>query len=252
MKKLADLICAAKVDLLANMQARAARLEKAFANANQGLHPKQDCNGRHHAPCDGYVLASDDWLDYPQGTQEFYGKGEFLPIPVDMEKSDCARKVHWSNNHKAKCPLSFVEVIEKNTKGWADIDYGKIWEIDGVQWCYVYITANSNFGVKLVDAIKDSIESVSVKVATVKGDAPIGKATIKGYVSGIKFYEGAYGIEHKMMVVLENGATVYGSVPASICSVERGQNVEFSATFEVSNNDKGHAFFKRPTKAKIL
>ncbi len=55
-----------------------------------------------------------------------------------------------------------------------------------------------------------------------------------------------------MMVVLENGATVYGSVPASICSVEHGQNVEFSATFEVSNNDKGHAFFKRPTKAKIL
>ena len=77
MEKLAGLICAAKADLLANMQARAARLEKAFANANQGLHPKQDCNGRHHAPCDGYVLAGDDWLDYPQGTQEFYGKGEF-------------------------------------------------------------------------------------------------------------------------------------------------------------------------------
>ena len=116
MEKLAGLICAAKADLLANMQARTARLEKAFANANQGLHPKQDCNGRHHAPCDGYVLAGDDWLDYPQGTQEFYGKGEFLPIPIDMEKSDCARKAHWSNNHKAKCPLSFVDVIEQNTK----------------------------------------------------------------------------------------------------------------------------------------
>ena len=55
-----------------------------------------------------------------------------------------------------------------------------------------------------------------------------------------------------MMVVLENGATAYGSVPSSISNIERGQSVEFSATFEVSNNDKGHAFFKRPTKAKIL
>jgi hypothetical protein len=176
-----------------------------------------------------------------------------MPIPVDMEKSDCVRKVHWSNNHKAKCPLSFVEVIEQNTKGWCDIDHGKTWDVEGVQWCYVYITANYNFGTKLVDAIKASIDSITHKSVTEeKGDAPEGKQTVKGYISGIKFYEGAYGVEHKMMVVLANNATVYGSVPASIASAKHGDVVIFSANFEVSKKDKGHAFFKRPTKANIL
>ena len=59
-----------------------------------------------------------------------------------------------------------------------------------MQWCYVYITANSNFGVKLVDAIKDSIESVSVKVATVKGDAPEGKQTVKDIFRVLNFMKG--------------------------------------------------------------
>ena len=84
-----------------------------------------------------------------------------------------------------------------------------------------------------------------------KGDAPEGRVTVSGTVTSVKVYEDYYGVQCKMMVVLENGATVYGSLPKSIPFEYRGK-VQFTATFELAKDDKTHAFYKRPSKVIML
>src|SRR5690606_20471029 len=44
---------------------------------------------------------------------------------------------------------------------------------------------------------------------------------------------------------------VYGTVPAAIGGVERGERVAFTATVEASDDDETFGFFKRPTKAQL-
>lgn len=61
-----------------------------------------------------------------------------------------------------------------------------------------------------------------------------------------------YGIQFKMFVELENGSTIYGSLPSKISEAEIGDKVSFSANFTHADDDDTHAFFKRPTKAKII
>ncbi|UOK16777.1 hypothetical protein [Vibrio phage phiKT1024] len=87
---------------------------------------------------------------------------------------------------------------------------------------------------------------------SLKGDAPNGKQTIKAKVIGLPIRENYYGIQHKMMIELENKSTAYGSLPAKIIDAEIGDIVELTATFESCEEDKTHAFFKRPTKASIM
>ncbi len=57
-----------------------------------------------------------------------------------------------------------------------------------------------------------------------------------------------------MTVKLENGSRVYGTQPASLEAAERGDKIEFTATFEAAEREPAEdfAFFKRPTRGRVL
>ena len=52
-----------------------------------------------------------------------------------------------------------------------------------------------------------------------------------------------------MLVELEDGRKAWGSVPGWF-EGEKGDAIEFVATFEASRDDRKFAFFKRPAKVK--
>lgn len=87
-----------------------------------------------------------------------------------------------------------------------------------------------------------------------------GKRSITGTVLSTKTQDGyAYGtLEHKMLVLTDDGEKLWGSVPRSILrelermSDLRNQRVAFNANVERSRDDPYFGFFKRPTKAVIL
>jgi hypothetical protein len=85
--------------------------------------------------------------------------------------------------------------------------------------------------------------------------APEGRLAVSGVVRSTKEVESMYGMQHKMTVDLDGPAPhaftrVYCSVPAALGRVERGDRVEFVATFERSLGDPRFAFGSRPSVPK--
>jgi hypothetical protein len=84
-------------------------------------------------------------------------------------------------------------------------------------------------------------------------DVPEGKQAIKGEVVSIKWHDHAFGSTMKMVVKVEQGWAVWGSVPDAIAiEVEVGDTVTFTAGVTRSDRDPKFGFFKRPTKAAII
>lgn len=74
-----------------------------------------------------------------------------------------------------------------------------------------------------------------------------------------------YGSQHKMLVRLDNGNKVFGTIPESLEQAHqtetdqgtaytdpKGSRVSFTATVERSRDDDHFGFFKRPRKATLL
>lgn len=76
-----------------------------------------------------------------------------------------------------------------------------------------------------------------------------GRYELVGTVKSTKEYESDFGWQLKMLVELENGNRVYGTVPSSLGNVERGDKVRFTAKVERSKDDEHFGFYSRPTKA---
>lgn len=85
----------------------------------------------------------------------------------------------------------------------------------------------------------------AVEATEVKGDAPTGRVEVSGVVLSTKDVESAYGVTTKMLVKLANNSKVWVTVPSAE-SINRGDEITFKATFEVSRDDKSFAFGKRP------
>lgn len=86
------------------------------------------------------------------------------------------------------------------------------------------------------------------------GPAPTGRVAIEGTVTKLDTRHNAYtgGDRLVMTVTLDNGARVWGTVPAAIAeNVEQGSRVAFTATFKQDEDDETFAFISRPTKAVI-
>ena len=102
---------------------------------------------------------------------------------------------------------------------------------------------------------------------------PEGKLAIEGEIVSHKFQDSAYGTTLKMLVKLDNGNKVWGTMPESIRELQRGdydgegnwieprfpnldalkgQRIRFNATVTRSDNDEHFGFFKRPTQAKVI
>ena len=233
-----------------------------YAEANQP-EPNVDCKYRLHAPCDNYIIPSALAMAADVSEDLVYAKGEFLPMPKTDEELGFVMFSANDYTYKTKIKVDAVhrDLLDEAVKlKMFAVSYGKTWEVGTQVLCYAYVETNTKGMRNIMDRFADYLYEEAAKILEAKKDdekakkgvAPEGKQLIKGVVVMTKISEGYYGYEHKMMVILENGATVYGSVPSKISDVEKGQTVEFSANFEHSDNDNTHSFYKRPTKAIIV
>jgi hypothetical protein len=81
-------------------------------------------------------------------------------------------------------------------------------------------------------------------------DCPTGRIAVKGIVLSLKDVESQYGKTLKMFVKTAEGYTLWGTVPGSMYSVQKGDEVAFTATVTPSKDDKKHGYFSRPVRAK--
>lgn len=87
-----------------------------------------------------------------------------------------------------------------------------------------------------------------------RGPAPEGRQTIIGKILAYKCYENDWGVHEKIMVELENLSKVWVTIPKSLkdkVSEIKGKQIELTATFTASKDDKSFAYGKRPI-AKFL
>lgn len=90
-----------------------------------------------------------------------------------------------------------------------------------------------------------------------KGEAPIGRVTVKATVINTKEVENMYRHSYyspaftlKMLVEFENGSRGWMTVPAAV-EVTKGTKIEVTATFERKPLEPSFAFGKRPI-VKVL
>lgn len=235
-------------------QARVKRIEEAYAESNGGIVPNVDRLGRFHAPCDGYFIT---------GCGEFrgnyddvlFGKGEFLPVPLDFEDEYFGVLSTSPNNYKAerrvKSTVSKIdEANEYCTQNEIQVQVkaGKSWEQDGIQLAYAYIKARN---VGLAEAMKADLEYVPevVEEAEVYFDEDC-RMTVTGEIKFIKCYEGNYGPQWKMLVQTPEGHKLFGSAPSNVADEDIGKNVTFTAAMQRGLN--GLTYYKRPTKVIVI
>lgn len=111
---------------------------------------------------------------------------------------------------------------------------------------------------KQIDAF---VKTVNSRIEDERKDAEAedvveGKIDITGEILSVKQHVDDYyyppKVTRKMIVRDDRGFKVWGSVPSSIYSADRGDRVSFSARVTRSDDDAKFGFFKRPTKAKII
>lgn len=85
-----------------------------------------------------------------------------------------------------------------------------------------------------------------------RGEAPVGRVDVEGVVLTVKLQDGNYGATLKCLVLLDNGAKLWGTVPAALSNLERGARVAFTATCERKAGEKSFGFYKRPTGARLV
>lgn len=131
------------------------------------------------------------------------------------------------------------------------------------------LTERQSAGVrKFIEGAKRRAEEAKRRAveAANAGPAPEGRITVEGEVVMVRDYPSAYTdtLDYRMIVRLDNGARVFGTVPKSLqgrlLSVEAYENgfwltgvrVRFDATVTPKTGEPTFGFFKRPTKAVRL
>lgn len=89
-------------------------------------------------------------------------------------------------------------------------------------------------------------------------DAPLspeGRQTVEGTVLSVKGQDTDWGYTYKMLVRLDDGNKVYGTVPAKIEQTlinQKDARIKFVATFTRKNGEDHFSYFKRPSNAEVL
>lgn len=101
-------------------------------------------------------------------------------------------------------------------------------------------------------AKRDAERAAQAEQAANAQPVPTGLVVIQGEVLTTRWKDNDFGGGSlKMLVQHADGWKVWGTVPSSL-EVERGDQVEFTATVEPSDDDPHFGFFKRPRKAQVL
>lgn len=78
-----------------------------------------------------------------------------------------------------------------------------------------------------------------------------GRVTVSGEIKSLKMTYSDYGQQEKMLVQMDCGNRLFGSVPKAIAGCQIGDKVEFVGTVSVSENDSHLGFFSRPSQASV-
>ena len=135
------------------------------------------------------------------------------------------------------------------------------------------LNRSGELSIKQIDAAARSIqreeeraaktaEREKVKAALVAQgvSAPEGKALVKGEVVSLKYQDGIYGSQWKIVVKHDEGWSAWATLPASLTSaivddnykLIPGVRIQFYATLKKSDRDPLFAFASRPTQPKLL
>lgn len=241
------------VELKAIREKRQARILSFYSETNNGLSPNEDCNGRLHAPCNGYEDIDGKGL---------YSKGEYLPIPefvfelLELEGITCERgEGVFGQRTRILLPLEQATelALTLNQNYGLDSTKGKVFERDNIETCYLYVTGNDALVKTIEEAMKAHKESERESRKALKGTAPEGRVTVtakllKVYVIPPLCSWDAPSL--KMLVELENKATAYGTLPKAVHSAAVGDIFNLKGTFKHAQDDETHAFVSRPTIVK--
>jgi hypothetical protein len=112
---------------------------------------------------------------------------------------------------------------------------------------------------RLVNEIETKVADYRAKIDA-RNAAPAapaltaGRQVIEGEVLVVKEQEGYMpgSSVTKMLVKLDGGQRVWGSVPSAIWNTGKGDRVRFTATVEAKDGEADFGFFSRPTKAETL
>lgn len=118
---------------------------------------------------------------------------------------------------------------------------------------------------KQVDLVKKiTVDEAARKVRMAEHDEKMkdtpaleeGRYTIEGVVVSTKAKDSMYGTQYKMLVEMESGNRVWGTIPRSIDDEVWGTRgtvtVRFDAAVERSQDDDHFGFFKKPTKSAVV
>ena len=116
--------------------------------------------------------------------------------------------------------------------------------------------AQVNFLRSLIDRIERRAEIAEQRAAEDAAAAPVPvtdeRIEIVAEIVSRRTEEGPYGTVHKALFRHATGYKLWGTLPNSIDTAERGDAVEFTARVTVSDRDPKFGFISRPSKARIL
>lgn len=154
----------------------------------------------------------------------------------------------------------YPDVVEwMEDHNWENESFGFL---NDMHWAFDRYGSLTEAQTKAVQRIMAKrIEQAAAKLDEVEptDPAPFGRQAIEGEIVTVKAPDpDAMFPAWKMMVKLDDGNKVWGTIPATLKdAVEhyrdlRGKRVAFTATFEVSKDDEHFAYYKRPTKGEVL
>ena len=241
-QNLIDICETAKAIELAKYQALQDRIMSAFESANNGKPVTIDCNGRFHAPCDGYVSAYCD---------QVYAGGQYIPMPSTDETMQRGSTLY---NAKITIIADDQDTIREYAKDNFTIGYGKAWSQAGSNVCYAYIKGYSKTVMTAINSAEQSVkalrkeETINYNAAT-KQSVKDGRYAVTGKVmkTFVSAFDNGYQITYtqKMVVELEGGQIVTGTIPKKLDAAE-DEIVSFKATFEANKEDPTTGKFSRP------
>lgn len=187
---------------------------------------------------------------------------------LTKDQFQALRKAAQLDREKARVLAAYTELIERCSPLVAYASYATNIGASEAIWNFRAIDILSDLSAKarrygdlsakqvaLISRLMDQLDEMERKHAEkLKAPAappvPVGRYVITGEVLSTKFVDNDFGGSLKMLVQHESGWKVWGTVPSALV-VERGTNVEFTASVLRSDDDETFGVFKRPTKARV-
>lgn len=202
-----------------------------------------------------------------QPTNEYIRVGEDCTEKMDMGEPErfatarrAAKNARDAIAGKKKALLILKDLgLEAAWKYYETTEYLPEYEESTCQDMVANLVRHGSFSDKQEEFLRSLLyrienrEAIKAQRAAEKAsaqDCPTGRVKVKGTVLSLKEVEGFYGKTLKMFVKSDEGYTLWGTVPGSLHSIEKGEEVIFTATVEPARDDKKHGFFSRPVRAK--